>query len=231
MRAKILRRALPVAIAALIAQLLAVSAATAEMSGAGSGDALSVRVWQSPPRTGPNAIEVSVRDASGRPVTGAEVSVLLEPLGPAEPQPEAAGPEAAKPQESGGMGGMGSDQNDEAEPAATEPQESEAEEMSAKGEDAEGEDGEHAESLTVVLVATDNPGTYRAEFELDEPGRWHVGIHVKAAGERHESSFTVNVVERRSWAVLGAFLGLNALIILGAAMTRPDKKRSLETSR
>jgi hypothetical protein len=83
------------------------------------------------------------------------------------------------------------------------------------------EDDQHIETIMTQLDPDAEPGTYTGVVHLDSPGTWQINVQFIDQGRDHALTFAVEVPEPpRDWRLLGAFGGVNALIITTAAVLK-----------
>ncbi|RPI25874.1 MAG: hypothetical protein EHM70_19610 [Chloroflexota bacterium] len=77
----------------------------------------------------------------------------------------------------------------------------------------------HSESELVALSAGDHSGEYEGDVNFSTPGNWQVSISLSTPEEQNESvDFTVAVAQNGSkWFILGGFLASNLIVISTAA--------------
>lgn len=161
---------------------------------------------EEPVTVGEAEIRVTLSDAEGRPVEGAEVYVTLQPRAKSSTgaQAEAEGHDAAS------SGDHGQSEADHA----------------ASTHEGSGSAG-HAGPTSMALKAGSHVGEYAGRVRVSEPGEWILRAGFVVEGQEREAEFSVNVDRAGpNWAVLGGFAGVNAAAILAAAIQKrnpPEK--------
>ena len=79
----------------------------------------------------------------------------------------------------------------------------------------------HGEPAEVALVASPTTGEYTGQVSFSDTGQWLLKVNFMANGEVKETTFVVEAAQNASrWLAINGFLGLNALVILAAAITK-----------
>lgn len=200
---------------------------------------------------GSNELAIKLHNAHGQPLNDAVVKVSIvrpDPTLQAEPPVEAHDPDpmdhAAEANAAGhseevnaGDHAMMADvvHSDEIEEPAhqeTVPSEASPDDHIAASADisheAEGE-GHHgeAENMVAQLIAAPAAGHYQGHVDFTDTGAWLVKVNFVADGEAKEANFIVEAARNAStWWIISGFGGLNALVIVVAAVL---KRNPVET--
>ncbi|KTB49294.1 hypothetical protein DEALK_02070 [Dehalogenimonas alkenigignens] len=87
-------------------------------------------------------------------------------------------------------------------------------------------------SATAELAEGPLDGAYEGEIELVEAGHWMVTVVFEIQGTEKSVEFPADIAKDGSkTGILGAFLGINAAIIMGGAFTKSKGGRSLNNKR
>jgi hypothetical protein len=79
----------------------------------------------------------------------------------------------------------------------------------------------HIETIMTQLEAGTDAGNYTGVIHFDSAGAWQVQLKFNNAGVDHAGIFAVTIAEpARDWRILGAFGGVNGLIIVIAGVLK-----------
>ncbi len=157
-------------------------------------------------KVGENQFHIQIKDELGMPVTNAEVEVSAMPAEGMEMETEAPS-----------VGVMTSNKSMDSMEMATEAPATGVMKPNAP------EAGGHAEeNITVMLEPTAESGEYAGEVHFDSSGEWMFNVHFTVNGETTEVDFPVDIARAlgTNYAVLGGFFGINATVIVAAALLK-----------
>jgi hypothetical protein len=190
-------------------------------------------------QTGSNELAIKLHDLAGNPLSDATVKVSVA-------SPESAymdsiagmtdygedgitehGEDNMTAHSEDGMADHGEDAlGDHTETAASEAGSAETDHSGANVEEhsqleAGGHGGHGEENVAVILTNRPQTGEYTGRVEFSDTGTWLVKVNLEVAGQVKEADFVVEVGQNASkLLVLNGFLGINALIVTTAAITK-----------
>lgn len=173
-----------------------------------AGYRVGLRFPVEPVTTGEHEIEVSLHDPAGAPVGDAVIFVSLQAHVESEMDSPAGSDTGGH--DAGAMEGHGQS------------------EMDSHGSSvhAEADSTGHAEPAAEALEAGAHAGEYVGRVGIDEPGEARLKVSFTVEGVEREVEFAVHADQAGpNWAVLGGFAGVNATVVLTAAIL---KRKSTE---
>jgi hypothetical protein len=180
------------------------------------------------PQAGPNTLLVYLRDPGAQPLNSTTVQVAAVPV-----QGTAAGGHSHTESANADAPDSGHTEDSTREHGGIAQPEITAEEHRHSGatpapqtdmtphELTHDEDDQHIDTIMTQLEVGTEPGTYTGLLHFDSSGAWQVQIRIAAAGVNHTGSIAVAVAEPDGdWRILGAFGGVNVLIIAAAGVLK-----------
>jgi hypothetical protein len=186
------------------------------------------------PQTGSNELAIQLHNPHGQPLANAIVTVSVARPEPVDTRPhqEADGdehdqrqmsdPHGAEANEHGQIAAPEAHRSEHVEPGHNNPASNDHAQMDSTdhAEPAHGNSA-HGELAEVALLASPTAGEYTGQVNFSDTGQWHLKVHFEVEGETKEAAFIVETTQNTSrWLVISGFLGLNALVILAAALTK-----------
>ena len=166
-------------------------------------------IFAEPVKAGENQFHIQITDATGMPVTNAEVEVSAMPTKGMEMATEVQA-----------VGVMTSNNNmDEMGTATEEPT------TGVMKPNKPAADEHSEETLTVVLEPTMESGEYAGELHFETSGEWMFNVHFTVNGKTNEVDFPIEIVRAlgMNYAVLVGFFGINATVIASAVILKKRK--------
>jgi hypothetical protein len=91
---------------------------------------------------------------------------------------------------------------------------------------------DHIDTIMTQMEAATGAGSYTSVIHFETAGAWQVQVQFNHDGVDHAAHFAVTVAEpARDWRILGAFGGVNALIIVTAGVLKRRIPASGQTLR
>lgn len=189
-------------------------------------------IFEQPAIVGENPIHISIMDATGIPMNGADVEIsLVEPDGMAtnsETNSTAdmvVEPTIVPPTQVSMPGMNGMDNSTQAQPTSTPSAMTSINSMSPTGKSMS-----HDEMGMVAMAAGRESGTYEGTLMIESNGAMLVRAHITINGKLSEVDFPVQVAKSKSGAIiLLSFFVFNGAIIL-AALVMKSRSVSLISS-
>jgi hypothetical protein len=196
------------------------------------------------PKAGPNAALVRILDADGQPVSSARVQVAAVAVQSAGATAHGHGESGGRDDASAGRsaGSVADSHNDtnvngHSDAAPTDHQDTHADNPIAPHADSTDDHGyttgaDHIDTIMTQMEAATDAGSYTSVIHFETAGAWQVQVQFNHAGVDHAARLAVTVAEpTRDWRILGAFGGVNALIIVTAGVLKRRLPASGQTLR
>jgi hypothetical protein len=182
------------------------------------------------PNAGPNHALVRILDASGQPVSSARVQVAAVAVQSAGATEHGHGASDHDGVSTGGHDSAGASEHSGQTDAHTD-------NPIAPHADATDNHGhttgaDHIDTIMTQMEAATDAGSYTSVIHFETAGAWQVQVQFNHAGVDHAARLAVTVAEpARDWRILGAFGGVNALIIVTAGVLKRRLPASGQTLR